>query len=502
MTLQPGQYQLGDIVFGKGTIYPVSSIEIQAYNVQAQDAQLIRSDEMQFGFDSFQPAPIIFEMGVLDFRAIPNMANYVGTGTYNDSSYDALQHLALAWRGDYVRNSWGSVTGLKFCDRDGRVRVWYGRPRKFQATKKSDKSEFYTVHAEFQRVDTLCYDETESSMQVGVGETNVINRSAGQADTWFRVVGYGPLDHPVIGIGESLIDLDANIPAGTAFEISSYPWSRRAVTSDGVNIASKLIGETQYLDRLILRGNAATSVNWTANQRNTWEPDLNNNSWSEPIQNLPFSNLPSSFTTLGGKAFVRLDELNFAGAWVKPARYIASANMQEQTAIVYNAKQFTSSSQYAEAQLVNPTVGRSAIVIMSSSNMSNYAMVEISTGPTNNYLRIRNGTAWNSYGTIRSYWKNTSVGGWKESDKVGIGYDPATSKFTAYLNGEEKCSWVDSTHIVSTSNRYQGFIFDMDGNLLKLGIGFRNIVAYDKALVQPAIGDVYVLWRNAYPSAL
>ena len=501
MTLKPGQYQLGDIVFGKGTVYPVSSIEIQSYNIQAQDGQLIRSDEVQFGFDSFQPAPIIFEMGVLDFRSIPNMAGLVGESWYTDSPDDSLNHLALAWRGDYVRNSWGAVTALKFCDRDGRVRVWYGRPRKFQASKKSSKGSFYVVHAEFQRIDTLCYDEEESSIKLGDG-LNIINRGPGQANTWMRVVGYGPLTHPIVRIGENVIDLDMTIPDDKAFEISSYPWSRRAITSDGINIASKLIGETQYLDRLIIPGNSVMSVNWSANEQNTWVPDLTNNSWAESIQNLDFNLLPSSFTTLGGKAIVRLDTMNYAGPWVKPKRYISAGTYRNATGIIYNAKQFSSSNQYAEAQLVDPLFGRSALVIMSNVGMTNYAMLEISTGPNNNYLRIRNGTAWNSYGTIRAYWHNRSLSGWKESDKVGIGYEPSNSTFTAYLNGEPKCSWADTSHVVSTSNRYQGFLFDMDGSLVTRGIGFRNIVAYDRAITPASVGEIYVLWRNAYPSAL
>lgn len=502
MTLQPGQYQLGDVVFGKGTVYPVSSVEVQAYNVQAQDGQLIRSDEIQFGFDSFQPAPVIFEMGVLDFRKLPNMANLTGTATFNDYSSDALSHLALAWRGDYVRNSWGSVTALKFCDQDGRTRVWYGRPRKFQATKKSSKASFYTVHAEFQRADTLCYDENESYIKVG--STSIINRSAGQADAWLRVVGYGPLTHPVIYIGEHVLNLDVQIPSGKAFEVSSYPWSRRAVTSDGVNIASKMIGDTQYLDRLVLPGNSVTSVSWTANEVNKWVPDLKNNSWTETIQNLDFHDLPTTFTTLGGRAVVRLDILNFSGPWITPSRYITAGDYQNPTAIRYNAKTFTSNNQYAEAQLVNASRGRSAIVIMSNTAMTNYAMVEISTGVGNNYLRIRNGSSWNNYGTIRSYWANTYIGGWKESDKVGIGYEPSTKTYSAYLNGEVKCTWVDSSNIVSTgtSNRSQGFLFDMDGNLLTQGVGFKNISAYDRAQVLSNVGDVYVLWRNAYPSVL
>lgn len=268
MTLQPGQYQIGDVVFGKGTALPVSMVDIQAYNIQAQDSQLIRSDEIQFGFDSFQPAPIIFELGVLDFRALPNMSNLVGTASFTAGS-NALSAFALAWRGDALRTSWGSVTPLKYCDRDGNVRVWYGRPRKFQASKRSNKGSFYVVHAEFQRADTLCYDETETIASIG-GSGVTITRPADQADTWLRVVGSGPVTHPVITIGSNTVDLDLTIASGKQYEVSSYPWSRRAVTSDGVNISASLIGSTQYLDRLILPGGASTHVQGPSNTFIMW----------------------------------------------------------------------------------------------------------------------------------------------------------------------------------------------------------------------------------------
>lgn len=489
-------------------MYPVNSVEVQSYNVQAQDSQLVRSDEMQFGFDSFQPAPIIFEMGVLDFRAIPNMQGLDGTATFGtDATNQALNKLAYAWRGDSVRSSWGQMMALKYCERDGRVLVWYGRPRKFQASKRSSKSNYFTVHAEFQRADTLCYEDTENVISIQkTADPTFVTLSDGQANSWLRIIGYGPLTRPVITIGDQQVDLDISVAQGEAFEINSYPWSRRAIKSDGTNLSARLIGDTQYLDRLVLPANRSTPVRWTSNEINTFVPWLGNVSWSETIQDLPLHSLPTSFTTLGGKAVVRFDFFNvgsYAFPWIQPSKYIAAGMFQNATGILYNKKSFATNNQYCEAQMVEPTLGRSAIVIMSNTGMTNYAMLEITTGFNNNYLKIRNGTAWNGYGQVRASWQKTGLIGWRETDKVALSYDPSTKKYSAWLNGEEKCYWIDSTDIVSTgsSNRSIGFLFDMDGNLLTQGVGFKNILAYDRATVPAPVGQVYLLWRNAYPGA-
>lgn len=508
--LLPGQYQIGDVIFGRNTVYPVTSVEVQGYNIQAQDSQMIRSDELQFGFDSFQPAPIIFEMGVLDFQTIPNMDGFTGNVAFDGSAMDqALNKLAQAWRGDNVRNSYGNMMQLKYCERDGSVRVWYGRPRKFQASKRSMKSNYMTVHAEFQRVDTLCYDDPETAVALLRSDTPVyINRVEGQAPSWLRIVGYGPLTHPVITIGDQQVELDITVADGEAFEVNSYPWSRRAIKSDGTNISAKLIGTTQYLDRLVLPANSITPVRWTSNDVRTWVPDLSNESWSESIQELNLYTLPSSFTSLGGKAVVRFDALNFGSTafpWVTPSRYLAAGMFANTSAILYNKKTFASNNQYCEATLVEPAAGRSAIVIMSNDAMTNYVMLEVTGGilPGTRYLNIRNGTAWNSFGTVRASWQNPSLIGWSETDKVAIGYNPSAQKYSAYFNGTEVCSWVDSGGVVSTgsSNRKQGFIFDMDGNLLTQGVGFKNILAYDRATVPAPVGEMVLLWRNAYPAA-
>lgn len=507
--LSPGQYQLGEdgIKFGRGTIYPVSSVEFQGYNVQAQDSQLIRSDEMQFGIDSFVPGPIIFEMGALDFREIPNMASLIGETEYpaGPMGTNAIHNLAQMWRGDAYRRSWGEMVPLKYCTKDGNVVVVYGRPRKFQTSKSSTHTNFYTVHAEFQRADTLCYDDEESGYEIIQGEDPVMIVPGGQSASWLRIIGYGPLETPVITIGEQQVVLDIDIGEGEAFEVNSYPWSRRAILSDGTNISAKLIGDTQYLDQLRLFPGQPNFVRWTADNVNTMVPALTNQAWTEKITNIKYSDIPNTFDTKHGKVIIGYDFWNFGSTqfpWITPSRYLSNGPFAGTSAILYNKKEYGSNKQYAEATLVEPNYGRSGIVIMSNDAMTNYAVLEVVTGIGNNWLRIRNGTSPTTYSSVRAQWQNNALLGWNETDRVGIGYNPTTKTYSAYFNDAIVCSWADTGDIVNTSasNRRQGFIFDMADSAFQMGIGFRNLIAWDKAEVEAPVGQIFLLWRDAYPA--
>ncbi|AHN84041.1 minor tail protein [Mycobacterium phage Hawkeye] len=503
--LQPGQYQIGNLIFGRGTMYPVSKVEIQSYNVQAQDFQVIQSDETQFGQDSFVPGPIVFEIGVLDFKRIQNVEVWTNRVFNEEPLKKNLNKLAAEWRGDDVRRNWGAMKALKCCERDGKVLVWYGRPRKFQASKRSAKSSFFTVQAEFQRADTLMYNDEEIGVEILKGAApTIINRADGEAKSWLRIVGYGPLTSPVITIGDQEVALDISIAEGEAFEVSSYPWQRRAINNSGLNISSKLIGDTQYLDRLQLPpAGVPIPVRWTSDEINTWVPELGNQAWIETIDGVSNLNLPNTFNTIAGKVVVRFDLFN--PEWAE--KFIGPAIFGSTSACLYTKKTFATPNQYCEAKIVEPWGGRSAIVIMSNATMTNFAMLEVVSGIGNNKLRIRSGSAYNSYSAVQAEWTNPSVLGWRETDIVGIGSELDTvsgdTTYTAYFNGTEVASWTDSANVVNTTatNRSQGFIFDMDGSLLTFGTGFKDILAYDTGVVAAPVGKIYVLWRDAYTVA-
>lgn len=278
INLVPGQYMIGDVIFGRHTKYPVTSVEIQSYQTNALDYQNIRADETQFGQDNFVPQPVIFTLGVTDTYILPNMLGMTSYDPDLVSTIEAanrynLHDLARAWRGDDVKGQWGVNKPLACCERDGRTLLWFGRPRKFQYTKRSRKSEFFTIQAEYMRSDTLQYSGDEYGVEISPGDTETITRVAGDMPSWYRILIYGPATHPIIeGLTEPItgapIELDIEVPADEVLEISSYPWVRRIVDSLNFNRAAALQGNTQYLDQLRIAPYSSTEVTWDAEDTN------------------------------------------------------------------------------------------------------------------------------------------------------------------------------------------------------------------------------------------
>ena len=264
--LVPGQYQIGDLVFGRGTIYPVNNVEIQSYNTAPQDFPVQMSDEISAGQDSLQGAPIIFNIGVIDNYVLPNMAALTGVTPGFTAEQYALHKLAKEWRGDDVRRIPGAMKPLICCERDGRVLRWYGRPRKFQPTKRSKGSQFFIVQAEYMRFDTLQYSDEEYGIVLNAGGSASATRGAGDMPAWFRVLLVGPAVHPIVTIGSLTVNLDYTLAAGEQVEISSYPHARRVINNGSpvLNLAAKLIGATPYLNQLLFYPGASSTVSWSA----------------------------------------------------------------------------------------------------------------------------------------------------------------------------------------------------------------------------------------------
>jgi hypothetical protein len=500
--LVPGQYQIGETVFGKHTRVKVKDFDEQAYNVDAQDSKLGRSDEILPGIDSFSAQPITFEMEILDNRMLPGVLPYVGSVAlppgFETSGRDVMLTMAREWRGDDVRKNYGAIKPLYCCSRDGITRVVYGRPRKFHATKLSDKAEAWTVQAEYFRNDTLSYTDEEDGVEImkGAAPTN-IKRTGGDSATWYRIVGYGPLTDPIITIGEDQVQLDITLAEGESFEVSSYPWRRRAMDSKRRNLSGLMIGDSQYLDRLMLPYNKNVPVRWTSTEVNTWVPALGNEEWYVDVNDLGYKNLPDTFTTLLGKPVVRFDLFNPDFA----ERFLASGTFGSTSACIYNKKQFATAEQYSESRIVEPFYGKSGIVIMSTPTMSSFVALQVQSGIGANWLRILSGTSPTTT-TVRASWQNTDFFGWKETDVVGIGFNPTTKAYQGYMNGVAVpgLSWTDSAPVVPTgiTNRSQGYIFDMDGGLFTVGTGFREMLSYDRAVVPAPTGRIFVLWQDAW----
>ena len=262
--LKPHQYQIGNVVFGRNTMLPVESVEVAGYEVNAQDFQVVMSDETRFGVDSIKPVGLIFTMALLINEALPNLAAVTGDPEMNFDNDMRLGQLMQEWRGDEVRLSWGELKPLLFCRKNGEVVRIYGRPRKFAYRKPTFKSQFTKITAEYMRSDTFAYSDIEYAMIFVPGVSRNVIRQGGDASAWVRFGLIGPMVHPIINFGGHQFELDISIEAGETVEVSTYPWQRRIVSSvTGLSLAAYLISDRPYLDQIKL-SLADKTVSFTA----------------------------------------------------------------------------------------------------------------------------------------------------------------------------------------------------------------------------------------------
>jgi len=262
MPLEIGQFQIGNLVMGPYTPFKIESIDIGNYDINAQDFQNVLSDELRFGTDTLKPNPIQLTINVIANRSLPNITALVrsSTITYVDPTLSDLQR---EWRAEDIRLQWGALKPLLFRGTDGVTRQFYGRPGKFTyKMHRQIQSEYYQVVAEFRRADTLCYSDTEYYVTLGNSPANYA-RVRGDAPSWVRFIINGPIQNPVIDFGTQQISLNTTIPSGKAVEISSYPWSRRIINSDGLSLAAYNTSPDPYLDRIKFHPGVVTQMSWT-----------------------------------------------------------------------------------------------------------------------------------------------------------------------------------------------------------------------------------------------
>lgn len=165
ITLQKGQFQLNGLTFGKGTNIIVSNFDVQPYDLNVQDYQVVRSDSMRFGYDNFKPTSIGISMEVIYNWKIPPFDSLPGASSFW-ADKPTVEDLAVVWRGDNVRTSWGAVLPLYFCGKTGITKMILGRPGQFTAEKVSENSTIVKCMAEFRRADTLVYSAVDDPTQL------------------------------------------------------------------------------------------------------------------------------------------------------------------------------------------------------------------------------------------------------------------------------------------------------------------------------------------------
>lgn len=269
LNLKPFQYQIGACVFGRHTDAPVSKVDPQTYNINAQDFQIIRTNERMFGVDTVAPASIIFTMGIMDNRPLPNMMALHNEILPQFMAYEANAKLAQflqEWKSADVFPNWGETKPIYFCDAFGVTKRIYGRPGKVTYSRAtSQNNDFWAVQAEYRRADTYAHSDIEYFVgPIKPGDLPVwAYRLDGDGPAWMRVLFTGPFTNPIMTFGGNQIELNVNIADGTILEVDSYPWERRVIDSNGINWRSQVIGQTVYLDQLQFPPGAAWPISWT-----------------------------------------------------------------------------------------------------------------------------------------------------------------------------------------------------------------------------------------------
>jgi hypothetical protein len=271
--LSPYQYQLGGLTFGRGTDIPINQVQIQTYNINKQDFQVVRTDEIRFGIDTLSPSTISFQMGVTENWVLENIA---GSQELNSDLFPVrgtiVSELAKIWKANSIRAVWGSTAQLYFCDRDGNVVMIFGRPGKFQYDPKvSDRDAYINIQAEFRRGDTYAHSYIEyfvgsvdGTKGLAPGDPAVTAyRLDGDADSWVRFLFNGPMKNPVVNYGGNVLELNLTIPSGVQVEVNTYPWTRRIVDTNGNNWRTALAGATMYLDQINFPCASSYDISWS-----------------------------------------------------------------------------------------------------------------------------------------------------------------------------------------------------------------------------------------------
>jgi hypothetical protein len=267
LNLRPFQYQIGGLVFGRHTNMVVSKVDIQTYNVNAEDFQIIRTNERSFGVDTLSPGSLVFTLGALDNRPI----NFAAAIDYDllplmlgYKSQAMLSDFLMEWKANDVFPNWGETKPIYFADRDGVTKRIYGRPGKVTYSRSTTKNAFWNVQAEYRRADTYVYSDVEYFVgPIYPGQAPVFaSRQDGDGPAWMRILFTGPFNHPVMTYGENVLEVGVQEADGSVLEVNSYPWERRVIDSNGINWRSQLLGETVYLDQLQFPVGTTWPISW------------------------------------------------------------------------------------------------------------------------------------------------------------------------------------------------------------------------------------------------
>jgi hypothetical protein len=265
MSLKDGQFQIGDLKFGRGTNISIVGVDQVGYDVSPGDYGLPQSDEIRFRKDYIQPGVMQFSLAVVDNYILDSSSGI--TLPPGASSEEALEKLKMEWSADKQRLEWGSVKPLTYRG-PGLTRVLYGRPRNFASGRRKTRSGWYGVTCSYQLADRLSYAEETTYEEMGVGEVKTLSRGSGLAPSWVSAMLIGPASSPVMQFGPHAVSVDTTIGAGEVLTLGSAPWQRflLAYRSGGLveNVGAKAIDGSAYLEDIRFPEKSAWNVSFSA----------------------------------------------------------------------------------------------------------------------------------------------------------------------------------------------------------------------------------------------
>lgn len=268
--LVQGQMQIGDLVMGRGTTIIIDNFDAKPHDVNAQDYQRNRSDEINFGQDYWKPTTIELGLNVMYNRLLPKYESVIPNFWMGMPTVDDLER---EWGFDEGRQVWNEMKPLYRVGRDGIPKMIFGRPGQFGANDPTGKGELVPVVCEYRRADTFGYGVQEKGIFFSnVALTGTVHGTSGTVPSWARILVEGPIGDLTIQFSELyktpepyIFHLGYDVDPGEVVEISSYPWQRRAVSSTGENVSSYVDAASPYLDRIRLPHDRDCTITVTGN---------------------------------------------------------------------------------------------------------------------------------------------------------------------------------------------------------------------------------------------
>lgn len=277
MALIEGQYQIGDIVMGPQTWYPLEAPPAWGpADLIVNDVARPGMDGLRVGRETRQGRVITFDIGVMgDAMNTPNMPEM----------FDRLSALAVTWDNRIRRDFPALATPLTYC-RAGQMRRVYGRPRRFAHVTPDTGAAWIDVTADFQTLDAYSYDETPRFTTVGfIAATKAGVRFpirfpftftarqvtfnpnpivvGGTSPAWMRVWFFGPSTNPqakFVGKANSVtygtpgytVQLNTTLKSGEWAIVDPTPWGQICRKSNGANLSGYLDYSTPPFRRMRL----------------------------------------------------------------------------------------------------------------------------------------------------------------------------------------------------------------------------------------------------------